>query len=74
MRLDRVAWYGIMRGFSTGITAGTTMVEAPMELIDGTAQGIVPIDEIDIRDSPDGYFSPIADVSDSVGTGPLFGK
>ena len=63
-----------MFGLPVGVAAGTAMVQAPMELINGASQGIVPVHEIRICDGPDGYFSPIADVSDSVGTAPLFGN
>ena len=63
-----------MLGLPVGVASGTAMVQAPMELVDGTGQSIVPIHEIGIGDGPDGLFAPIADVSDSVCTGPLLGK
>ena len=47
------------------------MVETPVELVDGSGQGIVAIDEIAVDDGPDGLFAPVADVSNAVCTGPL---
>ena len=65
---------GIMFGLPVGITAGTTMVETPMKLVDGSGQGIVAIDEITVDDGPDRLFVPVTDVSNAVGTGPLLGN
>ena len=50
------------------------MVETPVELVDGTGQGIVAIDEIAIGDGPDRLFAPVTDLSNAVCTGPLLGK
>ena len=50
------------------------MIETTMELVDGTGQGMEPIHEIGMDDGPDGLFTPVADVSDSVRTGPLLGN
>ena len=50
------------------------MIETAMKLVDGASQGIVPIYEVGIDDGPDGLFTTVADVSDSVNTGPLLGK
>lgn len=47
------------------------MIETVMKPVDGASQGIVPIHEVGIDDGPDGLFTTVADVSDSVGTGPL---
>ena len=60
-----------MLGLPVGIAAGTPMIETAMKLVDGASQGIVPIYEVGIDDGPDGLFTTVADVSDSVGTGPL---
>ena len=60
-----------MLGLPVGITAGTPMIETAMKPVDGASQGIVPIHEVGIDDGPDGLFTTVADVSDSVGTGPL---
>ena len=49
------------------------MVNTPVELVDGTSQGIVTIHEIGIDDGPDSLFTPVTYVSDSVRTGPLLG-
>ena len=46
------------------------MIETTMKLVDGTGQGIVPIHEIGMDDGPDGLFTSVTDVSDSVCTGP----
>ena len=45
-----------MLGSPVGIAAGTTIIETPMKLVDGTGQGIVPVYEIGIDDGPDGLF------------------
>ena len=45
-----------------------------MKLVDGSGQGIVAIDELTVDDGPDRLFAPVADVSNAVGTGPLFGN
>ena len=50
------------------------MVETPMKLVDGKGQGIVPIDEIAVGDGSDGLFTPVTDVSNAVGAGPLLGN
>ena len=47
------------------------MVETPVELVDGSGQGIVAIDEIAVDDGPDGLFAPVADLPNAVCTGPL---
>lgn len=47
------------------------MIETAMKPVDGASQGIVPIHKVGIDDGPDGLFTTVADVSDSVGTGPL---
>ena len=65
---------GIMLGVSHGITAGTTMVETPVKLVDGSDQRIIAIDEITVDDGLDRLFSPVTDVSNAVGTGPLLGN
>ena len=49
------------------------MVNTPVELVDGTSQGIVIIHEIGIDDGPDSLLTPVTYVSDSVRTGPLLG-
>ena len=66
--------HSIMLGSPVGIAAVTTMIETTMKLLDGASQGIVPIHKVGIDDRPDGLFAPVADVSDSVGTGSLLGK
>ena len=50
------------------------MVETPVELVDGSGQGIVAIDEIAVDDGPDGLFTPVTDVASAVCTGPLLGN
>ena len=72
--LDASVWHCIMCDISHGITAGTAMVETSVELVDGSGQGIVPIDKITVGDSSNRLFAPIPDVSNAVGTGPLFGN
>ena len=47
------------------------MIETAMKPVDGASQGILPIHEVGIGDDPDGLFTTVADVSDSVGKGPL---
>ena len=66
--------YSIMLGVPAGIAAGTTMVETTMKLVDSTGQGIVPIHEIAVHDGADRLFTPVTDVSNAVGTGPLPGN
>ena len=60
-----------MLGLPVGIAAGTPMIETAMKPVDGASQGILPIHEVGIGDDPDGLFTTVADVSDSVGKGPL---
>ena len=60
-----------MFGVSHGKTGGTSMVNIPVQLVDGTSQGIVTIHEIGIDYGPDCLFTPVTYVSDSVRTGPL---
>ena len=50
------------------------MIETSVELVDGSGQRIVAIDEIAVGDGPNGLFAPITNVSNAVGTGPLLGK
>jgi len=59
---------------SYGITGGASMVKTPVELVSSACEGIVPIYEIGIDDSPDCLFTPVTYVSDSVPTGPLLGN
>ena len=64
----------IMFDVSHGKPGGTSMVETPVELVDGSGQGIVAIDEIAVDDGPDGLFAPVTDVSNAIGAGPLLGN
>ena len=50
------------------------MIETTMKLVDGTGQGIVTIHKMGIDDRPDGLFTPVTYVPDSVRTGPLLGN
>ena len=71
--LDGSIRRGIMFGVSHGKTSRTSMIETSMELVDGTGQGIVAIDEIAVGDGPDRLFAPVTDVSNAVCTGPCLG-
>ena len=53
---------------------GTSMVKTPVELVDGTYEGIIPVDEIRRDSSPDVLFTAIADVLNPVRTGTLLGN
>ena len=53
---------------------GTSMVKTPVELVDSTYEGIIPVDEIRRDSSPDVLFTAIADVLDPVRTGTLRGN
>ena len=64
----------IMFGASHGIRGGTSMVKTPVELVDSTYEGIIPVDEIRRDSSPNVLFTAIADVLDPVRTGTLLGN
>ena len=63
-----------MFGVSPGITAGTAMVETSMKLVDGASHRIVAIDKVTVGAGSDRLFAPIANVTNTVSTGPLFGN
>ena len=63
-----------MFGLPLVITAGTAMIETPVELVDGTGHRIVAIDKITVGDGSDGLFAPVRNVTNAVGTGPLLGN
>ena len=45
-----------------------------MKLVDGASQGIVAIDEMTVGAGSDRLFAPITNVTNAIGTGPLFGN
>ena len=61
-----------MFGVSHGKTGGTSIT--PVEIVDGTSQGIVTIHKIGIDYGLDCLFTPVTYASDSVRTGPLLGN
>ena len=54
-----------------GITTGTAMVEAAVKFVDCAGGRIVPVHKIRVHPNPEGLFTPVADMTDPVGTGPL---
>ena len=50
------------------------MIELPMKFVDGACGRIVPIHKLRVVQSPNGLFTAVANMADSVGTGLLLGK
>ena len=50
------------------------MIETSVKLVDGAGQGIVAIDEMTVGAGSDRLFAPITNVTNTIGTGPLFGN
>ena len=50
------------------------MIKTPMKFVDSAGQGIVTIDKITVHEGPDKLLAPIPDMTNAIGTGPLFGK
>ena len=50
------------------------MIELPMKFVDGACGRIVPIHKLRVVQSPNGLFTTVANMADSVCTGLLLGK
>ena len=50
------------------------MVETPMKFVDGAGQRIVAIHKITVHEGPDKLLAPVTNMTNTIGTGSLFGK